>query len=84
VPISDLPWNYFVSYAHSRGFGSIEIKSSVPATSYDTVKEFTQTIARTSNLPVYEIVVLNFILLSGPDQDTTDSRPSLSEGGPDA
>lgn len=80
MPNPELPWRYFVSYAHGSGFGSIHIESELPATDYEAVQEFRNTISRTGGRPVHEIVVINFILLSGPGYATSNTRPNSSGG----
>lgn len=69
------PWSYFVSYAHTRGFGSLRIRTAEQVTTFDAVQEFRNTIARSGPLLAVDIIVLNFVLLSGP-------RPELVAAGP--
>jgi hypothetical protein len=74
MTVADLPYHYFVSYAHGRGFGALEVRTSSPLTSYEQVSRLRTTIAEAptisptpSGLRADEIAVLNFILLSGPE-----------------
>lgn len=72
--MTELPFSYYVSYAHRRGFGSIHISSDVMFTLYDQLDVVRSEIARLGDgLTVDEIVVLNFILLSGPPTVDADS-----------
>jgi hypothetical protein len=66
----ELPYNYFVSYAHSRGFGNLQIRTDLPVDRMDHVNEFRLTIGRIS--PVDGIVVLWWKRLPGDE-------PSASE-----
>lgn len=66
-----LPYTYFVSYAHCSGFGSNNICTAMPVDRFDDVQMFRQTIVRGNNpycLKAEDIVILNFILLSGPKE----------------
>jgi hypothetical protein len=60
------PWEYFVSYAHGRGFGSMQVRSKRPADNWETVAEFRHTAAQGSDMSVDDIVILNFVPLNGP------------------
>lgn len=66
-----LPYTYFVSYAHRGGFGNNEIGCSIPVERYEDVQLFRHTIVSRNNpycLRAEDIVILNFILLSGPKE----------------
>ncbi|QKW15426.1 hypothetical protein [Verrucosispora sp. NA02020] len=76
---ADMPYRYFVSYAHSRGFGSIDIRSAQPADTYETVQEFRRTVAANSQLMESEIVILNYIPLSTNPTGTVYQRAERAE-----
>ena len=57
---------YFVSYAHTTGFGSLEVSADTPIFSMKTIAEIVTEIKR-CNPSFGGVVVLNFILLRTED-----------------
>jgi len=60
------PYTYFVSYAHTSGFGNVEIFRAEPIRSHADLTEIGEILAR-KNGEHQPVIVLNFALLSGPD-----------------
>jgi hypothetical protein len=58
TPSPNLPFHYFVSYAHSRGFGNVEMFLAEPIESYGDVTRIEQLLNRKG--PVQSVVVLNY------------------------
>lgn len=72
-----MPYIYFVSYAHGRGFGSCAIPTTGPVNQWDDISAIRAAIAASplhgdGRLTLDEIAILNFILLSGPDLPSED------------
>ena len=65
---SEYPYVWLVSYAHSKGFGNIEMFSALPYRSIDEIRECEKQIAA---LGVSSVAVLNVVLLSGPDDQAS-------------
>lgn len=69
--MSAFPYAYFFSYSHSSrngsGFGSTEIFTEFPITSYEQIQKVTGVIADRLHIPPSAIVILNYQLLRGPE-----------------
>lgn len=65
---------YFVSYAHPKGFGSLLIRSGIPADRFEVVDEFRHTIQRTARPRPDWVVVLWWQRLRGDEPVTTGSE----------
>lgn len=59
-----LPYQYFVSYAHTHGFGAININTLLPVTTWGDVEQLAKLATERVRS---QVVVLNFVLLSGPE-----------------
>lgn len=69
--MSAFAYAYFFSYSHSyqnrSGFGSTEIFTEFPITSYEQIQKITEVIADRLRLPASAIVILNYQILRGPE-----------------
>jgi hypothetical protein len=68
----ETPYSYFVSYAHMRGFGNTEIRTSQPVTTWDDIQLLSR-LAANGNTAGGPVIVLHYVLLSGPSDQATAS-----------
>ena len=69
-------YRYFISYAHTRGFGSSDIVGPEPITSYEQITAIKQYLDDAMN---DDVIVLNFQLLSGPTVAERSDEPRVNE-----
>jgi hypothetical protein len=70
-----MPYTYFVSYSHvsptrGSGSGATSVVLAEPVVDWDGVEELTAAVfdSYSGTMPLSAIVILNFILLSGPKE----------------
>jgi hypothetical protein len=73
----NMPYTYFVSYSHGAGFGSMSLVFRRPIDSWSAVQSATAVAAKEvqrrmpdRSVTANDIMILNWILLSGPDDRT--------------
>jgi hypothetical protein len=72
MPETETQYSYFVSFAHMRGFGNTEIRTSLPVTTWADVQLLAR-LATNGNTAGGPVVVLHYVLLSGPSDQATAS-----------
>ena len=69
-------YHYFVSYAHTRGFGSGDITVPEPITSYEQIVAIKEYLDGAMN---DDVIVLNYQPLSGPTVVDRSTAPRPNE-----
>ena len=59
-------YRYYVSYAHTEGFGAVEYGDPKPITSFEQVNEMAEKIRRKQGYST-RVIILNYILLRKDD-----------------
>lgn len=70
-------YTYYVAHTHNKGVGSLEITFPRPITTAEQVREIQQIVLR-SDPSVGWVLITNWILLSGPDTDSSGTGVDLA------
>lgn len=71
----NLPYLYYVAFAHRGGFGHAEIRARIPMTSMAGISGVASYIRDKGTV---DPVLLNWILLSGPAEDRAEALESFA------